>query len=171
MTTRLFLCLAVSASIHALVLVQPWTLMATSKTAEQKAPSIPIKLVDQEQLKQLLVPQEEDAAGESREGISFETEGDVSTDYLDLLKVKIFDAWVYPEDAVRNDQEGIVKIIFTLDGTGRVVDIGILQSSGYPGLDAAALYAIKKASPFGPFTNDIAAGELKITGSFCYVLD
>lgn len=171
MTTRLFLCLAVSASVHALVLIQPWTLMATSETAEQKTSSIPIKLVDQEQLKQLLAPQEEDATGEAKEGISFETEGDVSADYLDLLKVKIFDAWVYPEDSIRNEQEGIVKISFSLDGTGRVIDIGILQSSGYPGLDAAALYAIKKASPFGTFTDDITDGELKITGSFCYVLD
>ena len=171
MTTRLFLCLAVSASIHALVLVQPWTLMATSKATEQKPKSIPIKLVDQEQLKQLLAPQEEDAAGVIKEGISFETEGDVSTAYLDLLKIKIFDAWVYPEDSIENEQEGIVKISFTLDGAGRVVDLGILQSSGYPGLDAAALYAIKKASPFGPFTEDIASGELKVTGNFCYVLD
>lgn len=165
------MCLAVSASIHALVLVQPWTLMATSKITEQKTASIPIKLVDQEQLKHLLAPQEEDAPGEMEEGISFETEGDVSADYLDLLKIKIFSAWIYPEDSIRNEQEGIVKISFTLDGTGRVIDIGILQSSGYPGLDAAALYAIKKASPFGPLTDETASGELKITGSFCYVLD
>jgi TonB family protein len=171
MTTRLFYCLVVSASIHALVLVQPWTLMATSNTMEQKPRSIPIKLVDQEQLKQLLAPQEDDESAESREGISFEAEGDVSTNYLNLLKLKIFHTWIYPEDAIRNDQEGIVKIRFTLDSTGRVIDIGILQSSGYPGLDAAALYAIKKAGPFGPFTNDMTSGELKITGSFCYVLD
>ena len=171
MTTRLFLCLAVSASIHALVLVQPWTLMATSKVTEQKPKSVPIKLVDQEQLKQLIAPQEDEASGEIKEGISFETEGDISTDYLDLLKLKIFDAWVYPEDSIRNEQEGIVKISFTLDGAGRVIDIGILQSSGYPGLDAAAVYAIKKAGPFGPCTEDMTAGELKITGNFCYVLD
>jgi len=171
MTSRLFLCLVVSVCIHALALVQPWALMVAENKAEPKNQSIPVKLVDDKELLQEIVPQEEEESEEAPEGLSFETEGKVSADYMALLKARIFEAWIYPDEAIRDGQDGTVKISFVLDRLGQVVEIGIDLSSGSPSLDTAAAAAIKKAGPYGPFTNEIPDTTLKITGSFCYVLD
>ncbi|HON38190.1 MAG: energy transducer TonB [Desulfomonilia bacterium] len=172
MTTRLFVCLVVSFLIHAAVLVQPWNFIVIAGD-RQPSMSIPVRLVDGVRSEDLIreiekIPEEIE---EINEGISFETEGEVSADYLDLLKAKIFDAWEYPEDAIASGADGAVRVRFVLDALGSVTEIGILSGSGHASLDSAALDAVLKAGPFGPFTEDLAGETLTITGSFCYVLD
>ncbi len=170
MTTRLFVCIAVSTCIHALVIIQPWHILGASGMVESPDVAVPVRLVEEKQPEESLrdVAQELDT---EEEGISFEVEGVVSADYLDQLKVKIFDAWEYPADAIEKAYEGTVKISFVLDASGRLVEIGVLSSSGHYSLDTAAMAAIELANPFGPFTEDIAGQSLKITGNFCYLLD
>lgn len=170
MTTRLLVCLAVSTFIHALVLVQPWSPLISAGAVERPSTSFPVRLVDEIQPEAPLSHHEE-TLEKMDEGVSFEVEGKVSADYLDLLKAKIFAAWEYPEDAVIMGADGIVKILFILDQRGSVAEIGVLSGSGHNSLDAAAMDAVRKAGPFGPFTGDITGETLRITGSFCYVLD
>lgn len=173
MTTRLFVCLVVSLIIHAVALVQPWSLVVVAGAVRQPSLSIPVRLVDEVGPEDLLrdVEKVPDEIEEVSEGISFETEGEVSADYLELLKAKIFEAWEYPEDAIAGGADGTVRIRFVLDALGSVTEIGVLSGSGHVSLDSAALAAVRKAGPFGPFTEDLAGDTLKITGSFCYVLD
>ncbi len=45
---------------------------------------------------------------------------------------------------------GIVTVSFYLDDTGRMVQEAVFRTSGYPDMDAEALAAIKRASPFPP---------------------
>ncbi|HPX19265.1 MAG: TonB family protein [Desulfomonilia bacterium] len=173
MTTRLFVCLVVSFVIHAALLVQPWNLVVIAGAAQQPSPNIPVRLVGEVRSEDLFrevekIPEERE---ERNEGISFETEGEVSADYLDLLKAKIFDAWEYPGDAIAGGADGTVRVRFVLDAVGSVTEIGVLSGSGHASLDSAALAAVRKAGPFGPFTEDLAGETLMITGSFCYVLD
>ena len=173
MTTRLFVCLVVSLIIHALALVQPWNLVVIAGAARQPSMSIPVRLVDEVRPEDLLreVEKVPDEIEEVDEGLSFETEGEVSADYLDLLKAKIFEAWEYPEDAIAGGVDGTVRIRFVLDALGSVTEVGVMSGSGYTSLDSAALDAVRKAGPFGPFTEDLTGETLKITGSFCYVLE
>lgn len=173
MTTRLFVCLVASFIIHAVALVQPWNLVVVAGAPLQPSTSIPVRLVDEVRPEGLLREIEKipDEIAEMNEGISFETEGEVSADYLDLLKAKIFEAWEYPGDAIAGGIDGTVRIRFVLDALGSVTEIGVLSGSGHASLDSAALDAVRKAGPFGPFTEDLAGETLKITGSFCYVLD
>jgi TonB family protein len=171
MTKRLLLCLAISLSIHALVLVQPWALMAISRSQDQSPDNVPVRLLDQADLPRDLFSQEDGNRKDKEEGISFEAEGYVSAGYLDLLKAKIFNAWNYPADAIEKGQEGVARIRFVLDGAGRVVEAEVIRSSGSPSLDNAALEAVRKAGPFGPFSDIQTGGTMGITGNFCYVLD
>ena len=106
-----------------------------------------------------------------KEGVSFEAEGGVGKVYLDKLKVKIFNIWQYPEDAIHKGEQGKVTISFVLNDKGELMDMGVLVSSGSNSLDSAAMAAVKKASPFGAFTGDIKEKTLKVTGNFGYVLD
>ncbi|HOD70826.1 MAG TPA: TonB family protein [Deltaproteobacteria bacterium] len=170
MTTRLLVCLAVSAFIHALALVQPWNLFVSADAVERPSLSIPVRLVDEVEP---TIPEivHEDMVKDMDEGVNFEAEGTVSADYMELLKAKIFEAWEYPDDAVAMEAEGTVKLLFVLDGRGSVTEICILSTSGHKSLDTAAMDAVQKAGPFGPFTEDITGETLRITGSFCYVLD
>lgn len=105
------------------------------------------------------------------EGVSFEAEGKVNLDYMARLRTEIYRAWVYPDSAISAGHEGTVRIFFVLDDTGRLLEIGLLSSSGHQDLDRAALQAVKDASPFGPFTSDIGRKTLKITGRLRYMLE
>lgn len=172
MTTRLLVFLLVSACIHVLVLAQPWTLMVVSENESRKPPILPVNLVEDGREAHESAAEEEEGREEEQDGgITFEVEGEVSADYMDLLKARIFEAWEYPDDAVRNGAEGIVRVAFILNASGRPAEIGVVRSSGNTSLDEAAVNAIRKAAPFGPFTEDISTKTLKITGNFCYILD
>lgn len=108
---------------------------------------------------------------EREAGMSFVTEGTVSADYMEVLKKKIFDTWQYPDEAINKGQEGKVTVSFVLSSTGKMMEIGILKSSGSYILDSAAMAAVEKAAPFGNFSSQMKDKTIKITGNFCYVLD
>jgi TonB family protein len=49
----------------------------------------------------------------------------------------------YPADARAHGEEGIVTIGLVVDETGKIVAVNLLQSSGFPDLDAASLAIAK----------------------------
>jgi periplasmic protein TonB len=53
----------------------------------------------------------------------------------------------YPREAQRNKEEGTVYARFQIDGSGNVLSVSIVRSSGFAGLDQAILEMIRKASP------------------------
>ena len=71
--------------------------------------------------------------------------------YLAIIHQKISSFSIYPQEAERKGWEGRAKIRFTLVENGRVKEIGLAKSSGSPLLDAAAMSAVKDASPFPSF--------------------
>ncbi len=77
----------------------------------------------------------------------------VTADYASSIMQKVTSCLIYPTEAIRKGWEGIAKVRFTLNLDGRVKEIDIAESSGYPLLDAAAILAIKDASPY-PFPNN-----------------
>jgi len=82
-------------------------------------------------------------------------------EYLGFIQDKINASFVYPTEAKLKGWEGIVKVKFTIAQDGRIKDIDVAESSGYPLLDAAAIFAIKDASPY-PFPPDFAGEEVEI---------
>lgn len=52
----------------------------------------------------------------------------------------------YPRSLEAMDVEGFVRVRVVVDTKGRILSTTILQSSGYPGLDKAALYAVRTAT-------------------------
>lgn len=79
-------------------------------------------------------------------------------------------AWVYPSLAARNGWQGTVKVQFTILKSGQVGDIRIVASSGYHVLDEAVVEALRLSSPYGPLPDGIEKDQLRIVGSFSYVL-
>ncbi len=84
-------------------------------------------------------------------------------EYLNLISQKVDSYISYPDEALENGWEGIARVNFTIDQDGQIKDIYIAESSGYPLLDAQAMFAIQDASPY-PFPEDYTEGqEIEVT--------
>lgn len=92
------------------------------------------------------------------------------TSYLHGLKQLIEDNWTYPEAARRDGIQGELLMRFTILKSGKVTDVEILKSSGYPMLDEAAKKALYTASPFNPLPDSWKKEAFTITGKFTYSL-
>ena len=68
-------------------------------------------------------------------------------DYLDAVRRWVTRYKKYPDDAIKQKQEGIVQLGFKFTRDGTVTDAWIEKSSGFPMLDQAALAMIHAASP------------------------
>jgi len=68
--------------------------------------------------------------------------------YTDLVQRQIEAVKQYPKRAQRRNEQGVVKIVFTIGTDGEIVSVNILKSSGSRLLDGAAIDAVKNASPF-----------------------
>ena len=67
-----------------------------------------------------------------------------------------------PTTVVEEKQEGIVRIAFTMDRQGNVLNRQVDTSSGYPYLDAAALKMFDDANPLPPVPDDFAPGRMEL---------
>jgi len=68
-------------------------------------------------------------------------------DYLDAVRRWVTRYKKYPEEAVKQKEEGVVQLGFRFTRDGTVTDAWIEKSSGFPLLDQAALAMIHAASP------------------------
>jgi len=68
--------------------------------------------------------------------------------YTDRVQRRIEAVKQYPKRARRRNEQGVVKIVFTIGNDGAIVSVNILTSSGSRLLDGAAIDAVKNASPF-----------------------
>ena len=71
------------------------------------------------------------------------------------MKQRIEEGWEYPEIARRDGIQGDLLMKFTIQKSGKVTDVEIVKSSGYPMLDEAAKKALLDASPFNPLARQL----------------
>ena len=90
--------------------------------------------------------------------------------YLQGLKNRIELIWKYPETARRDGLQGDLVMKFSIAKSGRVENIELVKSSGYPMLDDAAKQALHDASPFNPLPDQWHQDYFTITGTFVYRL-
>jgi protein TonB len=102
--------------------------------------------------------------------ITLDTEDLQYTSYLRGLKQRIEQGWEYPKAARRDGIQGHLLMKFTILKSGKVTDVEVLKSSGYPMLDEAAKKALFDASPFNPLPDSWKKQAFTITGNFVYRL-
>jgi TonB family protein len=102
--------------------------------------------------------------------ISLDTKDSTYHPYTKVIKERIRNHWVYPLSARQNFIQGNLLIIFRLDRGGNLIDYNIASSSGHEILDTHALKAIRAATPFPPFPENITVQFLNIHASFAYQL-
>lgn len=72
-------------------------------------------------------------------------------DYVGLISGLLEKAKRYPTEARAAGHEGIVRLRFTLDASGRLLNWQIQGSSGFPELDEEAGHMVQRAAPFPAF--------------------
>jgi protein TonB len=88
--------------------------------------------------------------------------------YFAGIKRKIELAWGYPPEAA--GAGGEVVITFVIGRNGRLDAIELVRGSGHRILDAAALDAIRKASPYDPIPAEYKIPNLQIRAHFSYLV-
>ena len=63
----------------------------------------------------------------------------------------------YPDEARRQGIYGSLRVLVIIKSDGSLENMRILESSGHPVLDRAALNIVRTAAPFAPFTGELAA--------------
>jgi protein TonB len=62
----------------------------------------------------------------------------------------------YPDGARRQQIYGSLRLLVSINRDGTLFEVQVLESSGQPLLDQAALRIVRLAAPFAPFTGDLA---------------
>lgn len=174
---------ALSALMHLLVLILPFTIMAVPVHQHALDKVIPVKMVGPLPAAQASsaaevngsytkegtdkVDQNVQSGNDKQpEPLTITSDKKVTADYYTFLKARASNAWKYPEEAIRRGEEGRVTVSFLLNEKGELMDIGILQSSGSGSLDDAVISAVRRGSPYGPLPE-----PSRFTANFVYVLD
>jgi periplasmic protein TonB len=69
----------------------------------------------------------------------------------------------YPRSALRNQQEGTVRLTVTLLRDGRIRDVQVLEKSEHETLNKAATSAVKSASPYPAVPEEITGEQFLFT--------
>lgn len=87
------------------------------------------------------------------------TRRDVSAWYRDdwRKKVERIGNLNYPDDARRNGIYGSLRLLVVIRSDGSIDKMAVLESSGQPTLDQAALNIVRLSAPFAPFSGELAA--------------
>ena len=100
--------------------------------------------------------------------ISLDTRESRYASYFARLKHQIEQVWTYPEEAVRRGISGRLTLRFQISKDGNLMNVRLIDNSGYNVLDEAALQAVKTAAPYYPFPVTIHREALSILATFIY---
>lgn len=91
---------------------------------------------------------------------------DAQPSYDHAVLTRISTHAIYPRSAASAAEEGVVTVAVSLDKAGNLTGVQLLQRSGVPSIDLAAIQAAKDASPYpAP-----AAGETTVKGRIRFAL-
>jgi protein TonB len=111
---------------------------------------------------------ESETVEDDGEAISLNTKESRYASYFARIKRQIELVWEYPHQAQRKGITGELTLRFQISKEGNLMNVRLINSSGYNVLDEAALQAVKSAAPFYPFPVTIDRENLPILANFVY---
>lgn len=91
-----------------------------------------------------------------------------AADYYTQLTRRLGQYRYYPKSALEAQQEGRVVVRILIGRDGRLIDVQVEQSSGWPAIDAAEMDTIRRAAPFPPFPLGMAGETATFRSSVTY---
>ncbi|MCG6967445.1 MAG: TonB family protein [Chromatiaceae bacterium] len=83
--------------------------------------------------------------------------------YLAALAAQINRSKFYPRASRRLGEEGLVVVHFVIQRNGELTDLQVMESSGSPRLDEAALKTLRRVTPFRPIPGRLGRDEWPIS--------
>lgn len=106
------------------------------------------------------------------EAIWLDTEQDILISFFQRLRSGIYQNWNYPGAALDRGEQGACLIEMVFNRQGSVVDVILVQSSGFPLLDREAIAAVYKGDgSYGDLPKTYKKDQLRIKAFFTYNLD
>ncbi len=91
--------------------------------------------------------------------------------YFTKFKARVYQVWKYPNDAIAKGQTGVVNVEFDILKDGRIVNVRLKQSSGYPTLDREVMRVLKTMGTV-PLPQSYNLEQLNVDDAyFIYTLD
>lgn len=85
------------------------------------------------------------------------------TAYTHDVLTRVADHVIYPHVAMAHSEEGVVTVAVSVDNKGNLTGVNVLNSSGIPSIDLAAIQAAKDAAPYpAPVSADSTVVKGKI---------
>lgn len=111
---------------------------------------------------------ESEIAEDDGEVISLNTRESRYASYFARIRRQIELAWNYPNEAQRKGMTGELTLRFQISRDGNLMNVRLINGSGYNILDEAAFQAVKSAAPYYPFPVTIDKETLLILANFIY---
>lgn len=105
------------------------------------------------------------------ESIWLDTEQDILNSFFQRLRNGIYQNWNYPSASLGRGEQGACLIEMVFDREGNVLDVELLQTSGFPLLDREAIGAVYTGAPYGNLPKAYKEDQLRIKAFFTYNLD
>ena len=178
--TTIKVCLVVSFLFHAVTILAfhdafnlNWT-VEPSRTYKVDLIRTPVEDLDSDETSGVDISQTKEESelppALEQDTISLDTKDKRYVSYARLIKGRIGSQWKYPSAARDRLIEGQLMVLFSLVKKGEVIEIRVLDPSGYAVLDEEAVRAIRAAAPFPPFPDHVTVKRLNIEASFDYRL-
>lgn len=106
---------------------------------------------------------------EGEDSVNFNSMKNKYASYFYKFRRSLYQVWTYPQNSIINNEQGRVRIQFSIKEDGSVTNIRIVSSSGYPDLDRAAVDALRNMGKV-PFENSFDLNILHVDGYFYYQL-
>ena len=108
-----------------------------------------------------------DAEGE--ESVSMQQVKARYTSYFYKFRRQLYQTWTYPKQAAMKGEQGTVRIKFAIHKDGKITDIQVVRSSGYPDLDNEAVRALRSMGGV-PLPDSYDLSVLRVDGYFIYYI-
>ncbi|TYB32378.1 MAG: energy transducer TonB [Flexistipes sinusarabici] len=106
---------------------------------------------------------------EGEDSVNFNSMENKYASYFYKFRRSLYQVWTYPRNSIMNNEQGRVRIQFSIQKDGSITNIRVVSSSGYPDLDRAAVDALKNMGKV-PFENSFDINVLNVDGYFYYRL-
>ncbi len=88
--------------------------------------------------------------------------GEIISDYISKVRYRIEKEKRYPKKSLIRKEEGTVMVSFLLNSSGSLLSAEVFSSSGFEGLDDAAIETVMGASPYPPFPKRLKRDRLSL---------
>lgn len=125
------------------------------------------KILNPSDILSRLADKKEDGSKEGEDAVNIQAMKFKYYSYFYKFKRLLHQVWEYPLESAYRGEEGIARIQFSILKDGTITNIRLIESSGYPDLDEAAINALKTMRGI-PLPSSYKLNILHVDGYFAY---